>query len=165
MFWNRLIFKLFIYLIFMKKNLANAVKLPSSNRIFGRDNGDFEKNILVSLLNEAYKRKLLNKTKIIVSNVYMTKNAPNNLWDYSDYFELKKSQMNLAKLKKLYRNTFGVNYSPEFEEERKRNEFAALEKEGEKVGAWGSYLYLGRLENEKEELKKIAKEKGFQYSL
>ena len=147
----------------MGKNLVNAVKLPSSSKVFGHDDDSFEESVLVSLLEESCKRKLSNKTKIIITNEYMPNDVPEDICD-SSYFKSKKEIISLIELKSLYKKIFHIDYSPEFEKERTRLEFADLEKQRERADAWGPWMYSARLENEKKELREIAKEKGFQYS-
>lgn len=143
----------------MRKNLVNAIKLPSSNRIFGHDDDSFEESVLVSLLYEAYKRKLTNKTKIIITDEYLPNDVPEEVCD-SSYLKLKKSTITFAGLKDIYKRYWKSDYSPEVEEERKKMNFQDLEKQKERADAWGPFLYFGRLEKKKEELREIAKEKG-----
>jgi len=150
----------------MKKNLANAVRLPSSNKIFGHDDDSFEENVLFSLLEESCKRKLSNKTKIIVTGEHIPDDIeiPETA-DLRNYIKLEKSTITFAELKELYKKYWKMDYSSEFEEERKINNLEGLRKQGEKIWAWGPWVYLNRLNNEREELQKIAEEKGFQYSV
>lgn len=126
----------------MGKNIANAVKLPSSNKIFGRDDDSFEELVLFSLLEESYKRKLSNKTKIIITDEYMPDDVPENVCD-SSYLKLKKSSISIYELKELYKKYWKMDYSPEVEDEKKINNLKGLKNQGEKTWAWVPYqVYL-----------------------
>lgn len=120
----------------MRKNLVNAIKLPSSNKIFGRDDDSFEKSVLVSLLYEAYKRKLTNKAKVIITNEYLPNDVSEEVCD-SSYLKLKKSTITFAGLKELYKRYYKSDYSSE--EDRSKNKLESLKKQGEKTWAWLPY--------------------------
>ncbi|MEK6823458.1 MAG: hypothetical protein AABY06_00325 [Nanoarchaeota archaeon] len=121
----------------MGKNLVNAVKLPSSNKIFGHDDDSFEESVLFSLLEESCKRKLSNKTKIIITNEYLPDIAFSDDANLRLYFKTKKSTTTFAKLKELYKEYWKRDYSPE--KDRSKNNLEYLRKEGEKIWAWLPY--------------------------
>ncbi|MDP2672461.1 MAG: hypothetical protein Q8O84_01470 [Nanoarchaeota archaeon] len=134
----------------MKKNLANAVKLPSSIKVFGHDDDSFEESVLFSLLEESCKRKLSNKTKIIITDEYIPDNIsiPETA-DLRNYIKLKKSTITFAGLKEIYKRYWKVDYSSEVEDRSKSSHLEDLKKEGEKIWAWLPYQVHLR-ENSKE---------------
>ena len=121
----------------MGKNLVNAVKLPSSSKVFGHDDDSFEESVLFSLLEESCKRKLSNKTKIIITNEYLPDIAFSDDANLRLYFKTKKSTTTFAKLKELYKEYWKRDYSPE--KDRSKNNLEYLRKEGEKIWAWLPY--------------------------
>ena len=135
------------------KNIIKAVKLPGSNEIFGNDDDSFEKSVLVSLLEESYKRKLADKIKIIVTEEYYLNNTLDEI-NSPAYPKYKKSTISFAELKFLYKKTFHTDYSPETEKERKRIDISNFEKQKERADAWGPWMYWNRLNNERKELEK-----------
>lgn len=99
-----------------KKSLINAIRLPSSKKIFGHDDGTCDTSTLVALLEEGLKKKLISKDKIIITEEYL----PENVCDNPGIGSLRdrKAIITYGKLKELYKNFFGKKYSPEVEQER-----------------------------------------------
>ncbi len=113
----------------MRKNLVNAIRLPSSNKIFGHDDDSFDERVLCSLLEEAHKRKLPNKTKIIITEEYFPDNLPvPEDADLRLYLKTKKSATTFVELKELYKKYYHGDYFLE-----------SLKKQGEKTWAWLPY--------------------------
>lgn len=100
-----------------KKNLVGAIKLPSSNNVFGHDDGTYETNTLVALLREGLKRKLKPTDKVIIIEEYL----PAGVCDNPGFGNLKdrKSTITYEELVNLYEKQFHQKYSSEAEKERK----------------------------------------------
>jgi hypothetical protein len=100
-----------------------VIKLPSSKKVFGHDDGTCEEKTLISLLEEGSKRKLKLRDKIFITEEYLPDDF---LGDSPTLANLKNrpSTITYGELNRLYENRYGKKYSFKEEEERK-----AFEKE------------------------------------
>ena len=106
----------------MEKNLAEAVKLPSSENFIKWPDGSINKTNLINLLSEAYSKSLSGKTKIISCQRVPD---PELDWDNIDkpqdeFYIDKKRIFTYEELNKFYRTLEGAvkDYSPENEQKR-----------------------------------------------
>jgi hypothetical protein len=99
-----------------------VIKLPSSKKVFGHDDGTCEEKTLVSLLEEGSKRKLKLRDKIFITEEYLPDDF---LGDSPTLANLKNrpSTITYSELNRLYENRYGKKYSPEAEKERRESEF------------------------------------------
>lgn len=138
-----------------------AIRLPSSKEVFGHDNGNCEKNTLVSLLEEGLKRKLKSKDKIIITNESLRDNFNYENIPTENDLILKKEIITYGELNRIYERVFDRKYSPEEEKERSDFEIAVLERRGQARGAWGNYMstmnYLRAVDEAREEQELIRK--------
>jgi hypothetical protein len=95
-----------------------VIKLPSSKKVFGHDDGTCEKATLIALLGEGFKRKLNPTDKIFITEEYLPDDF---LGDSPTLANLKNRQSTITygELNKLYENRYGKKYSPEAEKERR----------------------------------------------
>jgi hypothetical protein len=102
-----------------------AIKLPSSKKVFGHDDGTCDEKTLASLLEEGLKRKLKPKDKIFITEEYLPDDF---LGDSPTSANLKHKQsiITYGELNKLYENFFERKYSPEEEKERRNFEAETL---------------------------------------
>ena len=67
--------------------------------------------------------------------------------------------MKYKDLKDTYKMNFGREYSPETDEKRRYFKLAAMEREGQRRGAWGWYVqtmaYVGAVEKEQKREEKL----------
>lgn len=93
-----------------------VIKLPSSKKVFGHDDGTCDVKTLVSLLGEGLKRKLKSMDKISIIEEYL----PAGVCDNPTTANLKdrKSTITYGRLNELYVEFFDKKYSSEAEQER-----------------------------------------------
>lgn len=138
-----------------------AITLESSEEILFRCDSGFFENTLVKLLEEGFNSGLKDKDKIWIS--YET--LPNNF--SKDYIAegdllLRKKAITYEELKEEYEFQFKREYSPEVEKQRRDFQFALLEKEGERRGAWGYYsqaINYARVLEEVQQEKELVRKK------
>ena len=132
----------------VRKNLTNAIKLPSSRKVFCHGDGTFEKNTLIALLEEGWKRKLKSKDKIITTEDYL----PDSFYEKGgscpteNDLRFKKEIVTYGELNKIYERMFDEKYSPEAEEERNNFEMDVIERQGQRREAWGWYAHTMAVE-------------------
>lgn len=134
-----------------------AIKLPSSKEVFCHGNGDFEKNTLIALLEEGWRRKLKSNDKIITTEDYL----PHSFYKEGgkcpteNDLKFKKEIISYGELKKIYERMFDQKYSPYAEQERSNFENAVIERRAQGRAAWGNYIatmdYLRQIEEAREE--------------
>jgi hypothetical protein len=136
-----------------------AIRLRSSNKVYGHDDGSFVEHTLVSLLEEGWKKKLKDNDRVIVTDEYLRDNFNSDDIPTENDLRLKKEIITYGELKRVYERTFDREYSPEEEKERSDFQLACLEKEGERRGAWGMYSqtmsYIRAIEEDREEKRLI----------
>lgn len=113
-----------------KKSLVNAIKLPSSKKIFGHDNGNYEEGTLIALLEEGLKKNLKSTDKIMIIEEYLPEGVCENpgIGNLKD----RPSTITYGELNQLYENRFNKKYSPEEENERKVFDQEALMKSSQR---------------------------------
>jgi len=91
--------------------VKKAIKLSSSERIFGHDDGTCDTNTLVSLLEEGLKMELKSEDKIIITEEYL----PEGVCDNPGVGSLRnrKSIITYGRINEVYESFFGKRYSSE----------------------------------------------------
>lgn len=114
-------------------------KLPSSKEILYRCDSGFFENTLVSLLEEGWSRKFKDSDNIFITYETLPDKFSKDYPSESDLV-IKRKIIKYKELKENYKLQFNREYSPQIEKRRSDFQFALLEKEGERRGAWGNYL-------------------------
>jgi hypothetical protein len=117
-----------------------AITLPSSKEVYGHDDFSFVEHTLVALLDEASGMNLKDNDRIITMHEYLPDNFPADVDPTIADLKLKKEIMNYKDLKAVYKRAFGREYSYENEGDRRDFNIAAMEREGERRGAWGMFV-------------------------
>lgn len=117
-----------------------AIRLPSSEKVYGHDDGSFVEHTLVALLDEASSMGLKDNDRIITMCEYLPDDFPDDVDPTLADLKLKKEIMSYRDLKAVYKMGFGVEYSSQTDEERRDFRMAAMEREGQRRGAWGWYV-------------------------
>ena len=141
-----MVFKLFIYLVFMVSDLSIEIpiRLESSENFIAWPDGSFNKINLINLLNDAYSKGLSGKQKIIAcQRVPDPELDCNNIDKPQDEFYIDKKRIfSHEQLNKFYRSLEGAveDYSPKAEKERYNFVMFARERIGY-INAIGKITY------------------------
>ncbi|MGY4884523.1 MAG: hypothetical protein ACP5NZ_03005 [Nanobdellota archaeon] len=117
-----------------------AIKLPSSENVYGHDDGSYVESTLIALLDEASNMGLKDNDRIITMCEYLPDDFPDDIDPTLADLKLKKEIMRYKDLKDTYKMSFGREYSPQTDEERRDFRMAVIEREAQRRGAWGWYV-------------------------
>jgi hypothetical protein len=117
-----------------------AIELPSSGKVYGHEDGSYVEHTLISLLDEASSMGLKDNDRIVTRSEFLPDDFPEDVDPTLADLKLKKEIMSYRDLKSVYKRSFGIEYSYETEEERSNFRMAAMEREGQRRGAWGWYV-------------------------
>ena len=131
-----------------------AITLPSSGEVYSHDDGSYVEHTVVALLDEASSRGLKDNDRIVTMCELLPDNFPYDVDPTLADLKLKKEIMRYKDLKDTYKMGFGVEYSPQSDEERRNDRIEAYEREGQRRGAWGWYVQTMAVERAVEKEKK-----------
>jgi hypothetical protein len=132
-----------------------AIVLPSSGKVYGHDDDSYVEHTLVALLDEASSIRLTDKDNIVTMCEYLPDDFPDDVDPTISDLKLKKEIIKYKDLKDTYKMSFGREYSPQSDEERRDFKLAVMEREGQRRAAWGNYAatmdYIRAVEEAQEE--------------